>query len=282
MNEGMACCNSSETIEYLQSKAKLVRMDCLQTIHAACSGHPGGALSAADIVTALYFNVMKIDPSRPDWPERDRFIMSKGHASALWYSCLAERGFFKVAELSTFRQINSRLQGHPDMRKTPGIDMTTGSLGQGLSIGVGMAIGAKMKKAGFRVFVLLGDGELDEGQVWEAALAASKYGLDNLIAVIDRNELQLDGTTEEIMPLEPLAAKWMAFGWNIVELDGNDMEQLIEGFKGAVAGCGKPTVIIAKTVKGRGVSFMEGNLSWHGRAPSDEELSQALCELEEK
>ena len=271
--------SDTELIEYLTKMARLVRINCLRAIHAANSGHPGGSLSAADIVTALYFHVMRIDPARPKWPDRDRFIMSKGHASALWYACLAQRGYFDVEELISFRRINSRLQGHPDMRKTPGIDMTTGSLGQGLSAGVGMALGAKMRQSDLKVFVLLGDGELDEGQIWEAAMAASKYHLDHLIVIVDRNGLQLDGATEEIMPLEPLAEKWKAFGWNTMEFNGNDMRQVVERLSGAIAADGKPTVIIASTVKGCGVSFMEGDLAWHGKSPTDAEYEKALCEL---
>jgi transketolase len=250
-------------------------------IHAAHSGHPGGSLSATDIVTALYFHFMRVDPARPDWQDRDRFILSKGHACPVWYASLARKGYFPVEELLTLRRINSILQGHPDMRKTPGVDMTTGSLGQGLSAGIGMALGLKLDKKSARVYVVLGDGEMDEGQSWEAMMTAAKYHLDNLIAIVDYNNLQLDGTCDQVMPIEPLCAKWQAFNWQVFEMDGNDMVQVVETIEAARAVLGKPSVIIAHTVKGKGVSFMENECDWHGRAPDDKQYAQALRELEQ-
>jgi transketolase len=270
---------SSELVARLQSKALTIRRHILTMIHTAQSGHPGGSLSAADIVTALYFHFLHLDPSRPDWQARDRFILSKGHACPVWYACLAERGFFPVDELRTLREINSRLQGHPDMRKTPGVDVTTGSLGQGLSAGVGMALGIRLDGSEARVYVMLGDGELDEGQVWEAAMAAAKFHLDNLIAIVDYNNLQLDGTCDQVMPIEPLADKWRAFGWHVLEMDGNDMSQVVCTIEEAQQTQGLPTVIVAHTVKGKGVPFMENECDWHGRAPNDVEFQLAMAGL---
>jgi transketolase len=266
-------------IRRLQRQARLLRQDVIRMTHAARSGHPGGALSAADVVTALYFKVLRLDPSRPDWPDRDRFVLSKGHACPLWYAALAERGYFPVDELLTLRRIDGRLQGHPDMTKTPGVDITTGSLGQGLSAGVGMALGLRLDRRPSRVYVILGDGELNEGQVWEAAMAAAKYRLDNLTAVVDYNNLQLDGWCDEIMPLEPLADKWRAFNWEVIEIDGHAMTEILEAFARAARVKGRPTVIIAHTVKGKGVSFMEDQRDWHGKAPDDEEFRLAMHEL---
>jgi len=268
-----------ETISDLKNQALTIRRDILTMIHAARSGHPGGSLSATDFVTALYFHFMRVDPRNPGWPDRDRFILSKGHACPLWYSCLAERGFFPVEELLTLRKINSRLQGHPDMNKTPGVDITTGSLGQGLSAGVGMALGLRLDKKDARVYVIVGDGELNEGQVWEAAMAAAKFHLDNLTAIVDYNNLQLDGYCDEIMPLEPLADKWRAFNWRVLEIDGHNMSAILDAIETAQATRGKPTIIIAHTVKGKGVSFMEDKCDWHGKAPDDEQFSQAMAEL---
>jgi transketolase len=266
-------------IRRLQRQARLLRQDVIRMTHAARSGHPGGALSAADVVTALYFKVLRLDPSRPDWPDRDRFVLSKGHACPLWYAALAERGYFPVDELLTLRRIDGRLQGHPDMTKTPGVDITTGSLGQGLSAGVGMALGLRLDRRPSRVYVILGDGELNEGQVWEAAMAAAKYRLDNLTAVVDYNNLQLDGWCDEIMPLEPLADKWRAFNWEVIEIDGHAMTEILEAFARAARVKGRPTVIIAHTVKGKGVSFMEDQRDWHDKAPDDEEFRLAMHEL---
>ena len=269
-----------DEIARLQRQAQVIRRDILTMVHAARSGHPGGSLSAADIVTALYFHVLRLDPAHPDWPDRDRFVLSKGHACPVWYACLAERGFFPVDELLTLRALGGRLQGHPDMRKTPGVDMTTGSLGQGLSAGIGMALGLRLAGRDARVYVMLGDGELDEGQIWEAALSAAKYRLDNLAAIVDYNNLQLDGTCSEVMPIEPLADKWRAFGWHVLEIDGHDMAAILRAFDAAQAHIEAPTVLIATTIKGRGVSFMEGDPDWHGRAPNDRELATALAELQ--
>ncbi len=263
----------------LETRGREIRIKLLEMIHKSGAGHPGGSLSAADIVTALYFHFMRIDPKNPDWPERDRFILSKGHACPVWYTALALRGYFPESVLGTLRRLGSPLQGHPSMKDCPGIDTTTGSLGNGLSIGIGMALAAKLDKRDYRVFVILGDGELDEGLVWEAALCAAKFELDNLIVFVDYNHLQLDGTTEEIMPLEPLTDKWRAFNWRVFEMDGHDMEQILATVSLAVKPQGKPTVIVAHTVKGKGVSYMENEVDWHGKAPNDEQLKQALEEL---
>jgi transketolase len=263
-------------VDRLRTIARELRKRVLRMIHAAKSGHPGGSLSAADVVTVLYFSVMRIDPEDPDWAERDRFILSKGHACPALYCALAMRGYFGLEHLKHLREIGGILQGHPDMRKTPGIDYTSGSLGQGLSVGVGMAMAGRLTKREYRVFVLLGDGELDEGQIWEAAMCASKYRLRNLTAIIDYNHLQLDGGTEEIMPLEPLAAKWSAFGWEVIEIDGHEMLQILEALQRETNG---PKLIVAQTIKGKGVSYMENVCDWHGRAPNDEELTLALTEL---
>lgn len=272
----------SETkIQELEKAATRIRRHIIRMIYAAQSGHPGGSLSATDIVTALYFHFMQVDPTNPDWPERDRFIMSKGHACPAWYSALAEKGFFPLEELLTLRRINGRLQGHPDMVKTPGVDMTTGSLGHGLSAGVGMALGLKMDHIPAHVYVMLGDGELDEGLVWEGAMAAAKFKLDNLLVIVDYNNLQLDGTCNEVMPLEPLAAKWRAFNWAVFEMDGHDMAQIVKTIEEARQVTGQPSVIIAHTVKGKGVSFMENECDWHGRAPNREQYEQAMRELQE-
>ncbi len=264
----------------LTGQARLIRRHILTMIHAAASGHPGGSLSAADILTALYFHTLRIDPRNPTWAERDRFILSKGHACPVWYSCLAQRGFFPVEELVTLREIHSRLQGHPDMNKTPGVDMTTGSLGQGLSIGLGMALGLRLDRFDSRVYVMLGDGELNEGQVWEAAMAAARFKLDHLTVIVDYNDLQLDGFCHDVMPLEPLAAKWRDFGWNVLEIDGHDFRQILDAFAGAQNMPGMPSVILAHTIKGKGVSFMENECDWHGRAPNDREYAAAVAELD--
>jgi Transketolase, N-terminal subunit len=245
----------------------------------AGTGHPGGCLSGVEIVTSLYFSVMRIRPEEPKWPDRDRFILSKGHASALLYGVLAERGYFPVENLATFRRPWSKLAGHPDMNKVPGVDMTTGSLGQGLSVANGIAIAAKYDSRESRVYVLLGDGEIQEGQVWEAAMSAVHYKLDNVTAFIDRNGLQIDGPTEEVMGVEPLTDKWRGFGWHVIEIDGHNFPQIIAATEEARTTKGKPTVIIAKTLKGKGVSFMEGAVEWHGKAPAGELYEQAKREL---
>jgi transketolase len=267
-------------VPWLENKANLIRKDILTMIHAAQSGHPGGSLSATDIVAALYFHFMRIDPDWPEWPDRDRFILSKGHACPVLYAALAERGFFPVEELLTLRKINGRLQGHPIMGKPPGVDMTTGSLGTGLSIGLGITLGLRLAGKEARVYVMLGDGELNEGLVWEAALASAKYKLNHLIAIVDYNNLQLDGTCDVVMPIEPLEDKWKAFGWQVRVIDGHDMHQIIEAIELANANLEGPAVIIAHTVKGKGVSFMENECAWHGKAPNDEQFRTAMKELE--
>ncbi|BBB47267.1 transketolase [Pelolinea submarina] len=264
---------------YLQNMARTIREDLLTMIFAAQSGHPGGSLSAADIVTALYFHFLRIDPQDPRSPDRDRFILSKGHTCPVWYSCLAEKGFFPVEELLTLRAIDSRLQGHPDMNKTPGVDFTTGSLGQGLSIGVGMAISLHTDCRNARVYVVLGDGELNEGQVWEAAMAGAKFKLGNLTAIVDYNDLQLDGFCHDIMPIEPLKDKWLSFGWNVIEIDGHNMPEILEALTRVGEVLDQPTVIIAHTIKGKGVSFMENVCEWHGIAPNREQYVRAIQEI---
>lgn len=248
-------------------------------IHASGAGHPGGSLSCVEILVTLYFREMRVSPADPCWPDRDRFVLSKGHASATLYSVLAERGFFPVDELLTFDVIDSRLQGHVDMTKTPGVDMSTGSLGQGLSAACGIALGAKLGQREFRVYCLLGDGETQEGQIWEAAMFAGNKALDNLTAIVDYNKVQLCGPVAQVMPLEPYTDKWRSFGWSVVEVDGHDFEQLISGFRRARETRGSPTVLVAHTVKGKGVSFMEGQAKWHSRPIADDEFQRALDEI---
>lgn len=265
----------------LTAVAKRMRRHIVSMVTEAASGHPGGSLSAVEILTALYFKIMKVDNSRPRWQERDLFILSKGHASPVLYAALAERGFLSVDELMSFRKLDSRLQGHPDRKLTPGVDMTTGSLGQGLSAANGMALAARLDMQDQRwVYVLLGDGELQEGQVWEAAMTSSHYSLDNLIAFVDYNGLQIDGDVHTVMNVAPIKQKFEAFNWHVQEIDGHDFAQIIAAVDIAQASRGKPSVIIAKTVKGKGVSFMENQAGWHGSAPSREQAEQALSELE--
>jgi transketolase len=244
----------------------------------ANSGHPGGSLSAVELLTALYFHVLRHDPQNPAWPDRDRLIESKGHACPVLYAVLARCGYFLPEELKTFRRINSRLQGHAHVG-TPGGEMSAGSLGQGLSFGIGTALARRLDRRDYRVYVLLGDGECDEGEVWEAAMAAAHYKLDELTAIVDRNRIQNDRFTSQVMELEPLADKWRAFGWRVLEIDGHDFGQVLGALETTRAGQGRPTVIIAHTVKGKGVSFMENNPEFHGKAPSTEQLQQALHEL---
>ena len=251
----------------------------VKMIHAARSGHPGGSLSTVEVLTALYYKVMRHDPENPTWPDRDRFVLSKGHGAPALYTILAMCGYFETEELMTLRQLGSRLQGHPSMNKTPGVDMSTGSLGQGLSIAIGMALGARLDRKDYRVYCMLGDGEIQEGQIWEAAMAAAHYKVDSLCAILDRNQLQIDGPTENIMSISPIYSKFKAFGWHVIEVNGHDLKEILLAFKEASRIHGKPTIIIANTVKGKGVSFMEGSLKFHGKAPSDEELEQALDEL---
>ena len=263
----------------LEAKAQHLRRTVVDMVCAAGSGHCGGSLSAADLIAALYFHQLRIDPANPNWPDRDWFILSKGHAAPVLYAALALRGFFPESELATLRKLDSRLQGHPDRNKTPGVDMTAGSLGHGVSIGVGLALAARMQGSPSRTYVMLGDGELQAGIVWEGLMTAAKYGLDNLTAVLDLNGVQLDGTTDEIMPMEPIADKWKSFGWHVVEIDGHNMRQILESLDEIPKRHGKPTVIIAHTVKGKGVSFMENRNTWHGKLPTEKEHAQALADL---
>ena len=275
----MAHAQQPMSVEQLKQMAATIRCDIIEMICTAKAGHPGGSLSATDVVTALYFRIMRIDPAKPHWPDRDRFILSKGHACPVWYAALAERGYFDKSHLGTLRQLNSILQGHPDMHKTPGIDMTAGSLGHGLSVGVGMALSGKLQKKDYHVWIVIGDGESQEGSIWEAAMSAAKWKLDNLTAVLDRNHLQNDYCVDDLMPIEPLADKWRAFGWNVVEIDGHRMEEVVPALEGAKRFKGQPTIIIAHTVKGKGVSFMENVAEWHGKAPCKEEAEKALEEI---
>jgi transketolase len=256
-----------------------LRIDIIEMLHKAGSGHAGGSLSAVEILTVLYFKVMRIDPSDFHMEGRDRFILSKGHAAPALYAVLAKRGYFGKAVLQTLRQTGSMLQGHPDMKKTPGVDFSSGSLGQGLSVGCGMAWGLKNRKINSNVYVLLGDGELNEGQIWEAAMAAVKFKVGNLIAIVDHNGVQLDGTTNVIMPMEDIPAKWRAFGWHVTEVDGHDFQSLIDTFENIKCIKDKPNVIIARTVKGKGVSFMENDYRWHGRLIDDKDFEKAIEEL---
>ncbi|MHB8158683.1 MAG: transketolase [Desulfocucumaceae bacterium] len=259
-----------------------IRRNIIKTLAESASGHCGGSLSAVEIMTYLYFQEMRVKADDPHWPDRDRFIMSKGHATPLFYSILAEKGFFPQEELMTFRKINSRLQGHPDMKKVPGVDMSTGSLGQGISSSVGMALAGKLDKKDYRVFVLLGDGEVEEGQVWEAAMAAAHYKLDNIIAFLDYNHLQIDGRINEIISPEPLDEKFCAFGWHVICINGHSFSEISQAVEEAKTISGKPTIIISRTVKGKGVSFMEDQVGWHGTAPTKEQAALALTELAEE
>ncbi len=268
------------SISELQKIVRKLRRHVITMTAIAGSGHPGGSLSAADIITALYFTVLRHDPKNPDWQDRDRFVLSKGHAAPILYAALAECDYFPVEELLTLRKLDSRLQGHPDRTLTPGVEMSSGALGQGLSFGIGIALAGKLDSRDYRVYVFLGDGECDEGQVWEAAMAAAHFKVDNLVAIVDRNQQQLDGYCYDIMNLEPLAAKWRAFGWEVLEIDGHDFQQILKAFEKAQEVKGKPTVIIAHTIKGKGVSFMENNIEFHGKAPTPEEAEKALKELE--
>ena len=273
---------TEQKIAYLQEKADKMRCDVIEMLAESKSGHPGGSLSAADIVATLYFHEMKLHDNDPVWPERDRFVLSKGHAAPILYSALTEKGYYPHEEIFTLRKINSRLQGHPDMKKLPGVDMSTGSLGQGISASVGMALASKLEHKEWRVYALLGDGECQEGLVWEAAMAAAHYKLDNLVAFLDHNGLQIDGDITKVMNPEPLAEKWGAFGWHIINIDGHDIQQIADALDEARNTKGKPTMIVAKTKKGKGVYFMEDKAEWHGVAPKLEEKVIALEELNAK
>lgn len=268
-----------ERVAFLQKKAQEVRFHIMDMIYTAQSGHPGGSLSAADYTTALYFDLMQIDPKQPRWADRDRFVLSKGHACPVVYACLALRGYFGMEHLKTLRQFESILQGHP-IAKTPGIDMTTGSLGQGLSIAVGMALEGKMLAKEYTVYAIVGDGELNEGQIWEAAESANKYCLDNLLAIIDRNRLQMDGFTYDVMPMEPIDKKFEAFNWDVLTMDGHNMREVVTTIERAKAMKGKPVCIIADTIKGKGVSYMENVRVWHGKTPNKEQYEQAIREIQ--
>lgn len=266
-------------ISELENIAKEIRIGIIKEVYSGKSGHPGGSLSCADILTVLYFNQMNINPESPNAHSRDRFVLSKGHASPVLYSTLASRGYFDKKELLTFRGIDSILQGHPDMKNIPGVDMSTGSLGQGLSCANGMALSSKLNGDGFRVYCLVGDGEIEEGQIWEAAMSASHYKLDNICVIVDNNNLQIDGTIEDVMSSYPIDEKFRSFGFEVINIDGHDISQIIEAFEFAKTIKGKPTVIIAKTVKGKGVSYMENQVEWHGKAPNEEQYLQAINEL---
>lgn len=269
------------TNEELELMAKKVRKRIIEAVYSNNSGHPGGSLSIADILTVLYFKEMNIDPKNPKWEERDRLVLSKGHCSPALYSCLANRGYFPVEDLKTFRNINSYLQGHPDMKNIPGVDMTTGSLGQGLSSANGMAIAGKMEGKDYRVYCVLGDGEIEEGQIWEAAMTSAKYKLDNLCVIVDNNNLQIDGTIEEVMSPYPIDEKFRSFGFQIINIDGHNIREIIDALDVAKNVKEKPVCIIAKTIKGKGISYMENKAEWHGKAPNEEQYELALKELEE-
>ncbi len=270
----------SASLAAMEAVAKKLRRHIITMIGKAGSGHPGGSLSAVEILTALYFKVLRHKPLDPNWPDRDRFILSKGHAAPALYAVLAECGYFPVEELLTLRQMDSRLQGHPDRTLTPGVELSAGALGQGLSFAIGIALAGRLDAKDYRVYVLLGDGECDAGQVWEAAMSAAHFRVDNLMAIVDKNKLQLDGWTRDVMNLDPLPTKWQAFGWKVIEVDGHSLPELIEAFKEAPKVKGQPTVIIAHTIKGKGVSFMENNNDFHGKAPNAIEMEIALKELE--
>jgi transketolase len=267
------------TLKGLEEKARDVRRSILTMVHRAQSGHVGGSLGATELVVTLYHAIMRHDPARPDWEERDRFVLSKGHCTPVIYAVLADCGYFPKADLEEFRRPGSHLQGHPYQPKTPGIEASTGTLGLGISTGLGMALAAKIKGQGHRVFILCGDGEIQEGQAWEAAMFGNKYRLDNVVAFVDRNYLQTDGDSEKVMPLDPLAPKWKAFGWDTHEIDGHDSRQIVETVEKASATKGRPSMIVARTTKGKGVSFMEDVAKWHGTPPTDEEYARAMAEL---
>ena len=270
-----------EKIAELEEIARQLRMDSLKLIHRRGAGHPGGALSAAEIVAALYFHILRIDPVNPSWEQRDRFILSKGHASAVLYSALSRRGFFPFSELDHWGEVDCPHQGHPDRLKTPGVEMTSGILGHGVALGAGLALAARLNKLTYQTYVLLGDGECQAGIVWEGAATAAKYRLSNLTAIVDNNDVQLDGFVHDVMPLEPLADKWSACGWHVIEVNGHSVRQIVEALELAKELHDKPTVVLAHTTKGKGVSFMENQSYWHGNVPNQEQLSQALEELGE-
>lgn len=268
------------SIQALENIANDIRKDIIEEVYQAQSGHPGGSLSCTDILTVLYFNQMNVDTKKPEDANRDRLILSKGHCSPALYAVLARKGYFDKEELKNFRKMDSFLQGHPDMKKTPGVDMTTGSLGQGLSAAVGMAIASKMNQAGCRVYCVLGDGEIEEGQIWESAMAAYKNKLDNLCVILDNNSLQIDGKIQDVAGLDNIEGKFKSFGFNVIQVDGHNISNLIDGFDSAKQTKQVPTILIAKTIKGKGVSFMENQAKWHGKAPNEEEYEKAINELD--
>jgi len=270
---------NADAIQNVQDQARLIRQDIIKMLGEAGSGHSGGSLSAADIVACLYFWEMNIDPSRPQWEERDRFVLSKGHAAPVLYAALAEKGFFPREELGRLRKLGSPLQGHPDMRKVAGVEASTGSLGQGISWAVGMALAAQMDRKDYRIYALLGDGELEEGLVWEAVMAAGHRKLDQLLAIVDYNGLQIDGPLREVMSPEPIADKFRAFNWEVLEIDGHDCQAIMQALHTARQVKGKPTAIVARTIKGKGCSFMENKVEWHGTTPNKEQVEKALSEL---
>lgn len=272
---------SPEKKEYFRKLTREIRLTILKMIYEAGSGHAGGSLSAVELLSTLYFDKMRVDPGNPKWDDRDRFIPSKGHSAPALYAVLAEKGYFPKSELSTFRRFNSILQGHPDLLKTPGVDMSTGSLGHGPSVGLGMALAGRLSKKDFYVYVLIGCGEMNEGQIWEAAMAAVKFKLNHLIVLLDYNRYQLDGAMDDIMPLGDVVAKWRSFGWNAIEVNGHDPETIAEGIDQAKRSKDAPSILIARTVKGKGVSFMENTHVWHGKQISKQEYLQAISELAE-
>lgn len=266
--------------EELEKLAKKIRLGIIDEVYYGKSGHPGGSLSIADIMTVLYFDEMNIDNENPNWEDRDRLVLSKGHCSPALYAALAYRGYFPIEDLKTFRNINSYLQGHPDKKNIPGVDMSTGSLGQGLSAANGMAISAKLNKKNYRVYCILGDGEIEEGQIWEAAMSSSKYKLDNLCVIVDNNNLQIDGTIDEVMSSKPIDDKFRSFGFEIIKIDGHNIEEIKNAFEVAKNVKEKPVCIIAKTIKGKGVKYMENKVDWHGKAPNEDEYKQAIIDIE--
>ncbi len=271
--------HSAELVKELEQMARQLRIDVIEMVHQRGQGHPGGSLSPAEILAALFFHQLRIDPNKPDWKNRDRFILSKGHACSILYAALARRGYFPIEELKTWGHIGSRLQGHPDRLKTPGVEMTSGCLGHGINIGAGLCLAAQLKGLDYHTYVLVGDGECQAGILWEGAMLAGKYKLSKLTAIMDYNKVQLDGTIDEIMPLEPVKQKWEAFNWAILEIDGHKVAEVLDSLDKACKIDDKPTVIIAHTVKGKGVSFMEGKAAWHGRALNEDEYKQAIEEL---
>jgi transketolase len=271
--------HSDKLIKELEKKARQLRLEAIGMVHRRGQGHPGGSLSTAEILSVLYDHQMRIDPQRPDWEDRDRFILSKGHACSLYYAALSSRGYFQSDDLKSWGHIGSHLQGHPDRLKTCGVEMTSGSLGHGINIGAGLCLAARLKGSDSRTYVLIGDGECQAGVLWEGAMTAAKYKLDNLTVILDNNGVQLDGRLEDIMPMEPFWKKWEAFNWAVIEIDGHSVVQILDALDWAREIKGRPTIIIAHTVKGKGISYMEGRSAWHGRAPTDEEYAQAIKEL---